>query len=214
MVARVLLGLLGACDELGGFEAQAPGEAAQAGVAGVALAGLDVGDPALVQPGVIGELLLGDTEFGAAGLDGQAKGTLRRRGGHPASLPARPARLNDIAVDLALTIRYRPEPMESGEFQPIEAQFNASARPGSSRQVAYRCGLALIVSFALVLSVTPAASAEWRTSFGPTSSLGVELLGVSPEGTPLSAVTPDAMPKTHGQSMFLRSRRCRPLAVA
>ncbi len=45
--------------------------------------------------------------------------------------------------------------------------------------------LALIVNFALVLSVATAASAEWRTSFGPTSSLGVELLGVSPEGTPL-----------------------------
>jgi len=80
------------------------------------------------------------------------------------------------------TIRYSPGPIVLGELQPVEAQSNAYPKPGSLRQV---CVLALVVSFALVLSIATAASAEWRTSFGPTSSWRVELLGVSPEGTPL-----------------------------
>ena len=48
---NVALDLLSAGDQLGGTEVEAGGQAAQAGIAGVALAGLDVTDPALMEFG-------------------------------------------------------------------------------------------------------------------------------------------------------------------
>jgi hypothetical protein len=98
------LDLLGAGQQLGGREVESCGQTSEAADARVALAGLDVGDPALVQFGVVVELLLGEPEFFAAGLDGEAEGGLESRGGrHGASFSAQAPRHNDIAVDLCLT---------------------------------------------------------------------------------------------------------------
>jgi len=98
------LDLLGAGQQLGGSEIESCGEASEAAVAGISLAGLDIADPALVQFGVVVELLLGQPEFFAAGLDGETEGELKGRGcGHGASFSALAPRHNDIAVDLCLT---------------------------------------------------------------------------------------------------------------
>jgi len=94
------LDLLGPRQQLGGAEPEPCRQSSEARVAGVALAGLDVTDPALVQAGVVGERLLGDPALHAAGLDGEAEGRLEGwGGGHAASLPAARSRSNDIAVD-------------------------------------------------------------------------------------------------------------------
>jgi hypothetical protein len=105
-VQATRLDLLGTGQQLRGGEIQTRREASEAGVAGVTLAGLDVGDPALVQVSVVGELLLGEIKLAAAGLDGQAEGVLEGWGcGHAASVAACQRWSNDIAVDLCLTFR-------------------------------------------------------------------------------------------------------------
>jgi hypothetical protein len=75
------LDLLGAGQQLGGCEVESYDETTQAAVARISLASLDVGDPALMQAGVIGDGLLGAPEFFAPGLDGEAKGELKGWGG-------------------------------------------------------------------------------------------------------------------------------------
>jgi hypothetical protein len=102
-----VLDLLGAGDQFGGCEVESGGEASEAGVAGVALAGLDIADPALVQAGVVGEHLLRALDFVAACLDGEAESLLERWGvGHSGSLPGPDPGSNDIRVDFCLTIGY------------------------------------------------------------------------------------------------------------
>jgi hypothetical protein len=93
---------LGAGNQLGGGEIEGGGQSPHTFVAGVALAGLDVGYPALVQPGVVSKLLLGQAEFLSAGFDGGSESALRGGGGwHPASLSVPALQLNDIAVDIS-----------------------------------------------------------------------------------------------------------------
>jgi hypothetical protein len=78
-----------------------------------------------VQSRVVGELLLGDREFFAAGLDRQAEGGLKGWGGAmPASLLSQGVSVYDIRVDLACDI-----PVESpADDIPVEGTVQARRR--------------------------------------------------------------------------------------
>jgi len=104
------LDLLSAGEQLRGGEVESGSQTPEAGVAGVALAGLDVAEPSLVQVGLVGELLLGEPELLTAGFDGQTEGGLKGgRSGHWASLPAARPQHNDIRVDAG-----SDNPLQSG----------------------------------------------------------------------------------------------------
>ena len=88
------LDAFGAGDQLGGAEVESGGEAAQAGVARIAVAVLYVGDPALVEVGAQRELLLCKTQLRTTLGDGAAKRALSgwgpRHGRQPVHCPSHP----------------------------------------------------------------------------------------------------------------------------
>jgi hypothetical protein len=92
-------------EQLGCWEVETGRQAPEARVVRVALAGLNVRDPALVQVGAVGQLLLSQPELLAAGFDREAQGELEAGRRHGASLPAWSLRHNDIAVESAMTFR-------------------------------------------------------------------------------------------------------------
>lgn len=72
---------LGSGEQLRGAQSERPRETVHAFEREVAPAALDVGDPALVQAGIVGELLLGEAELEATLTRRVAEGTLERRTG-------------------------------------------------------------------------------------------------------------------------------------
>ena len=74
---RAALALLGESDQLRSRQLKSCGQPPETRVARIALSRLDVGDPALVQFGLVGQLLLGQTELLAARFHGQTEGGLK-----------------------------------------------------------------------------------------------------------------------------------------
>lgn len=100
------LKLLGARDEIRSCQAKAAGKPVQAAVARVALTGLHVGEPPLMQAGVVRELLLRQAKLFPASPGRKSEGMLRRsRRRHARRLAFVRDGRNDIRVDIEAKLR-------------------------------------------------------------------------------------------------------------